>query len=184
MQHYIDIKILPDPEFNATTLINALFAKLHRGLVTINAKDIGVSFPRVDKTLGDKLRLHGTIESLEKLMRLNWLKGLTDYTDISETKAVPNDCRYRIVKRVHSKSNVERLYRRSVKKGWLTEEEAAERALERKNQYLTLPYIQLTSNSSKHKFRLFIEHGELIDTPQAGEFSSYGLSTSATIPWF
>ncbi|WP_152482130.1 type I-F CRISPR-associated endoribonuclease Cas6/Csy4, partial [Dickeya sp. DW 0440] len=33
-------------------------------------------------------------------------------------------------------------------------------------------------------FLLFVEHGPLQDTPVAGVFSSYGLSATATIPWF
>lgn len=33
MDHYLDIRVLPDPEFSAQTLLEALFAKLHRALV-------------------------------------------------------------------------------------------------------------------------------------------------------
>ena len=33
MDAFVDLTLLPDPEFPATTLMNALFSKLHRGLV-------------------------------------------------------------------------------------------------------------------------------------------------------
>lgn len=31
MKHYLEIQVQPDPEFPAPHLMNALFAKLHRG---------------------------------------------------------------------------------------------------------------------------------------------------------
>ena len=71
MDHYIDITLLPDPEFPVTTLMNALFSKLHRGLVDHGGRDIGVSFPDIAKnkrSLGKRMRLHGSKESLERLM--------------------------------------------------------------------------------------------------------------------
>ena len=34
MDHYLDIRLLPDPEFPAPLLMNALFTKLHRALVS------------------------------------------------------------------------------------------------------------------------------------------------------
>ena len=33
MDTYLEIRLLPDPEFVPTMLMNALFSKLHRGLV-------------------------------------------------------------------------------------------------------------------------------------------------------
>ena len=78
MDHYIDITVLPDPEFPATTLMNALFAKLHRGLVDHGARDIGISFPDVvqsKRALGPRLRLHGSNSSLDRLMTISWMHG-------------------------------------------------------------------------------------------------------------
>lgn len=79
MDRYIDIRLLPDPEFPASVLMNALFGKLHRGLVTHGGCNIGVSFPDVGKngrSLGECLRLHGSKTNLEKLMASNWLVGM------------------------------------------------------------------------------------------------------------
>ena len=42
--HYIDITLLPDPEFSHAHLLGALVAKLHRALVQGQTIDIGVSY--------------------------------------------------------------------------------------------------------------------------------------------
>lgn len=184
MNNYIDIKILPDQEFSPSLLMNALFAKLHRALVEAGHGEVGVSFPQAQKTLGDTIRLHGSQGALQRLMAIGWLKGLTDYTCVTAITAVPDNCRYRVVKRVQAKSSVERMYRRSVKKGWLTAEEAEARINTGKEQQLTLPFVQLKSQSSGQAFRLFIQQGKLLDAPVKGGFSAYGLSDVATVPWF
>jgi CRISPR-associated endonuclease Csy4 len=183
MDHYVEIRVLPDPEFNTTTLMNALFAKFHRALVADGHCDVGVSFPQAGKTLGDTLRLNGGIVSLQRLMGINWLTGLKDYTTVSEVLPVPKGCKYRVVKRVQAKSNTERLYRRSVKKGWISEAEAEKKST-KKEQRLKHPFVSLRSNSSGQQFRLFIHQGQIMDSPQMGTFSAYGLSANATIPWF
>ncbi len=44
MNHYLDIRLLPDPEFTATVLMSALFSKLHRGLAELGTGRVGVQF--------------------------------------------------------------------------------------------------------------------------------------------
>lgn len=44
MDHYLEIRVLPDPEFSSEMLMAALFAKLHRVLGARGQGDIGVSF--------------------------------------------------------------------------------------------------------------------------------------------
>jgi len=184
MNEYLDIVVLPDPEFKETVLMSALFSKLHRGLVAVNHGKIGVSFPKVDKTLGNTLRLHGSETDLNELMTLNWQKGLTDYTEIMGTRTVPKNCQHRVVTRLNPKLNIERLYRRSIKKGWLTEEEALERMSKQKRKKTNKPFVQMNSSSTGQKFKLYIEHQSLQNMPMKGKFSSYGLSKVATVPWF
>lgn len=184
MTHYIEIKLLPDQEFSPGLLMNALFAKFHRALVEIGHGQVGVSFPQAHKALGDTIRLHGGLDVLQRLMETGWLKGLSDYASATAITAVPDNCRYRVVKRVQAKSSVERMYRRSVKKGWLSPEEAEEKMNTAKEQQLKLPYIQLKSGSSGQAFRLFIQQGKLLDSSVEGKFSAYALSDMATIPWF
>ena len=184
MGHFIEICLLPDTEFSSSLLMNALFAKLHRALAEAGHGEVGVSFPQANKTLGDTIRLHGSQDALGRLMAIGWLKGLTDYTHVTTVAAVPDKCKHRVVKRVQAKSSVERMYRRSVKKGWLSVEEAESRIASGKDQQLKLPFVQLKSRSTEQSFRLFIQQGKILDSPVAGEFSTYGLSDVATIPWF
>lgn len=184
MDHYIDISVQPDPEFTASQLLSALFAKLHRALGQLAEGKIGISFPEVGKTLGACLRLHGTAAALASLEQTSWLKGLRDYTEVSPCKPVPEDVKFRSVRRVQYKSSAERLRRRSISKGWLTAEEAEARIPAAVEKRSSLPYIQIKSLSNGQMFFVFVEHGPLQDTPVAGRFSSYGLSSEATIPWF
>lgn len=184
MDCYQDIRVLPDPEFSTEMLMAALFAKLHRALGQYSSGNIGVSFPRAAKTPGDLLRLHGTAQVLEIFSRAAWLKGMNDCVQSGPILAVPLNTPFRCVSRVQVKSSAERLRRRSVKKGWLSEEEALARIPDNKSQHTDLPFIPMKSLSNGEHFRLFIRQGELRPQPAPGEFSTYGLSTVATIPWF
>lgn len=184
MDSYQDIRVLPDPEFKSTMLLSALFAKLHRALAARETGDIGVSFPEHNKTPGEVLRLHGKRAALEALEATGWRAGLNDYCTSSGVLAVPEVKGWRSVSRVQVKSSADRLIRRSVRKGWITEEEAQQRILNQQDQSSDLPFIQMKSLSSKQAFRLFILHGELVPSPLEGAFSCYGLSAKATIPWF
>ncbi|PQQ36755.1 type I-F CRISPR-associated endoribonuclease Cas6/Csy4 [Photorhabdus luminescens] len=184
MDYYFEIRVLPDPEFSQQSLMEALFAKLHRALGQVGNGRIGVSFPCARKTLGDTLRIHGANEALNDLQSLSWLKGLRDYTEVIDIRPIPKDARYRHVSRVQVKSSAERLRRRSIKKGWLTEEQALQRIPISKEQRSDLPFLFLKSLSSGQSFLLFVEQGPIEDKSTQGVFSSYGLSSSATIPWF
>lgn len=184
MDHYLEIRVLPDPEFTAADLLNALFAKLHRALGQREKGDIGVSFPDAGKTLGNIIRIHGSAAALTDLQNHAWLKGLRDYTQASEILPVPADAKFRTVQRVQVKSSALRLRRRSVAKGWLTEQQAEERIPLTCEKRSTLPFLQLKSLSSRQIFKLFIAQGPIQSMPVIGTFSSFGLSATATVPWF
>lgn len=183
MNFYCDIKVLPDPEATEPVLISNLVSKLHRALVQLKSDSVAVSFPDVNKTLGSTMRLHGEEEVLLILLKTNWLKGLRDYCSVGECLSVPEHCQYRIVKRRQSKSaNNKR--KRSITKGWLTEKEAIQRISDDQQVWLTLPFVQLKSSSTGQQVKLFIEHSELLTASVEGNFNAYGLSKTATIPWF
>lgn len=184
MTHYIDIRVLPDPEFSAPVLMNALFAKLHRALFDLQNRCIGISFPEHGRSLGHLLRLHGPASKLLELMELQWLKGLRDYTECTGIETTPEDVRYQSVRRVQAKSNPERLRRRAIKRHGLTEQEALDRIPDTAAEMLKLPYLQMKSVSTGRGFRLFIHHSEAQEQEVEGEFNAYGLSTTATIPLF
>lgn len=184
MDHYLEIRVLPDPEFSEEMLMAALFAKLHRALGARGKGDIGVSFPLVNIKPGALLRLHGKKQALGELELMNWRKGLNDYCHCSVIGTIPAVVSWRVVSRVQVKSSSSRLIRRSVNKGWITEDEASQRMLQMSEQRTGLPFLNIKSQSNGQSFRLFIRHGELQEQPVDGEFSSYGLSARATIPWF
>jgi CRISPR-associated endonuclease Csy4 len=184
MESYLDIRVLSDPEFGEVMLMAALVAKLHRALGERARGDIGVSFPHHGLTLGNCLRLHGTATALNELEAKCWRKGLNDYVSCDAISMVPQRAVWRAVSRFQPKGNPERLLRRSVRKGWLSEEEADQRKDGMTQEMTTLPFLNMKSLSNKNAFRLFIRHGEIVAQPVKGKFSSYGLSSDATIPWF
>lgn len=187
MDQYLDIQVLPDPEFTTNVLLGALVSKLHRGLVAIDADDIGVSFPNhaeKPRSLGDLLRIHGSRTRLNSLMDNNWLRGMADHVAISQISDVPESVRYRIVSRRQYKTNVDRLRRRRMNRNNETWEEAVRHIPDSVKRNVKTPFVVVRSASTGNAFSLFIQHGDLVAEAREGRFSSYGLSKEATIPWF
>lgn len=187
MDHYIDLQLRPDPEFPVPQLLNALAAKLHRALVMLHAEDIGVSFPHVRSKgagLGDTLRLHGTQQRLQQLMQADWLRGMNDHLTTTPPQAVPPGAQFRVVRRVQAHSSAPRIRRRQMKRHGWTETQAQDRIADSVEHSLDLPYLMLRSQSTGQHFRLFVEHLPCQSAPVSGSFNAYGLSSTATIPWF
>ncbi|MFY9995772.1 MAG: type I-F CRISPR-associated endoribonuclease Cas6/Csy4 [Leclercia sp.] len=184
MECYQEIRVLADPEFKEETLMAALFAKLHRALGAYGQGDIGISFPEYAQKPGSVIRLHGSQMALSMLEANRWRAGLNDYCTATAILTTPEITGWRTVSRVQVKSSVARLVRRSLRKGWITEEQAQQRMTNVKDRQCNLPFLQLKSLSTGQSFRLFIRHSDLHATPTQGVFSSYGLSDTATVPWF
>lgn len=186
MDYYLDITILEDPEFTKPILMNALFSKLHRALVEVSQNDIGVSFPRASKkSLGDKLRLHGSQSRLEELETLPWRRGLGDFTSVTKVTKIPSTNEFCLVKRVHVKSNADRLRRRSMKRHDISYEEAVERIPKDAEKQLELPFVRIKSKSTgDQQFPLFIKQIITASKDESLNFSKYGLSATSTLPWF
>ncbi|MBP9218494.1 MAG: type I-F CRISPR-associated endoribonuclease Cas6/Csy4 [Sterolibacterium sp.] len=185
MDHYIDIRLLPDPEFPPNVLLNALYGKLHRGLVAQGGQNIGLSFPDVNNNgLGTRLRLHGTAAELANFMARGWLLGMRDHTIVSPVQPVPTPKGYRVVRRVQVKSSPERLRRRLMARKGISAEEAEQAIPDSAAERLDLPYVVLNSQTTGQQFRLFVEHRPPQEQAASGPFSAYGLSPTATVPWF
>lgn len=187
MTHYLDIRIRALPEIAAPHVMEAVFGRVHNALAALQRTDIGVSFPEVDEkrpSLGGRLRLHGPEESLRAVLETSGLSALRDYAACGEIAATPATGSFRRVSRVQSKSNPERLRRRLAARHNLSAEEALERIPDARAQMLTLPFVRVKSKSTGHGYQLFISHGPLQTNPCQGEFSAYGLSATATVPWF
>ena len=186
MSHYIDIRLRPDPEFLPHQLMDALFGKLHRQLVELQAKDVGLSFPLADtivQGLGPLMRLHGPGDRLVDLHKASWLGGMCEMVAVGDVLPVPTNAGLMVVRRVQAKSNPDRVRRRQMKrKGW-TAEQAKAAIPDSAAQLLKLPYLTVKSGSTGHAFRLFIRQTEAKHSVE-GDFNTYGLSPTATLPMF
>jgi CRISPR-associated endonuclease Csy4 len=216
MDHYVDLRIRPDPEFPVSQLMGILFTRLHLALAAMKSADIGISFPdviqldlaagtdRQKQTLGPRLRLHAEASRLRTVLQHINRNDLQDYLQVGNILPVPEQAQHCRVSRVIPKSSPERLLRRQMRRHpdeYRSPEDARQAAIQRlvkergmdlkaaseqvgRIRKCELPFISLKSQSTGQPFRLFIRHGPPVSRPQAGSFNSYGLSTSATIPWF
>jgi CRISPR-associated endonuclease Csy4 len=189
MDHYLDIRLRPDPDFPAPMLMGALYAKLHRALYALSANDIGISLPDHKtgvraRTPGDCLRLHGHHPRLEQLMAMPWLTGMHDHTMLGTVQPVPNDASHRVVSRRQFNTGSPSRARRYAKRHAVSEAEAQKLMATAAERRITLPFIQMASRSTGERFPLFIEHSKAQPTPTSGSFNHYGLSPTATVPWF
>lgn len=187
MDHYLDIRVRPDPELASAHVMDTLFGKLHLALAARHAGDIGISFPGVETGrtgLGDVLRLHGSAAALAELMGTRWLLGLLDHVQAGAIAVVPANAAHRVVRRVQAKSSAERIRRRQMRRHGYDAAQARERVPDSIERTLALPYVNLRSASTTQVFRLFVEQGPVQAAAQTGRFGAYGLSTQATVPWF
>ncbi|REC94708.1 type I-F CRISPR-associated endoribonuclease Cas6/Csy4 [Kushneria indalinina] len=189
MDHYLDLRLRPDPDFPPSMLMGALYAKLHRALFDLQAEDIGVSFPdhRTGvnaRTPGDRLRLHGKKDRLEQLMALPWLAGLSELVEHGGITSVPESAQHRVVQRRQFNTGSPSRARRYARRHDVSEAEAQQLMSAPAERRIELPFVQIASRSTGERFALFIEHGQLQSNPASGRFNQYGLSREATIPWF
>lgn len=189
MDHYVDIRLRPDPDFAPSMLMGALYNKLHRALFDLQVTDVGVSFPAHKhgvraRTLGDHLRLHGSQARLEQLMGASWLTGMRDHTQVSELLATPANAQHINVARKQFNTGSESRAKRYAKRHNIEEGEARQIYAKVAARRIELPFVQINSRSTQQRFSLFIEHGKPVDAVVQGSFSHYGLSPSATVPWF
>jgi CRISPR-associated endonuclease Csy4 len=205
MKYYIDITLLPDAEANLGFLWQKLFQQVHIALVDNkvgeNESAIALSIPGYSKResnikdfpLGDKLRLLASSEDvLVKLGIHQWLKRLNDYCHIKPIKPVPAGIKqYAQFKRKPAKSIEKKAKRRAEHLNKPYAEVLAYLLKEGRSVKSPLPYIHVESQETKKRtehgvscqFPLFIEQ-MLFDAPGSGKFDCYGLSKTATVPWF
>lgn len=183
MDHYIDIILLSGPEFPATVLINSLYTKLHKALYDRCANNIGVSFPKYKVTLGKVLRIHGTKSDLTDLQIQKWIGGMKGYCTVREINPVPATTKFRTVSRKQTTMSESKL-QRLMKRGSISEAEIKQYRAKMFTKRLDNPYVELVSNSNGQLHRRYIKFGELLDGPISGKFDSFGLSKTATVPWF
>ncbi|TWX73147.1 type I-F CRISPR-associated endoribonuclease Cas6/Csy4 [Colwellia sp. C1TZA3] len=183
MDHYIDVKLKPDAEMRENLLLNKVYTKLHKALFTLKSDAIGVSFPQYKVTLGRTLRIHSNSTMLNDLQGMSWLGRLSGYCDSSDVSLVPKDSKNRIVSRKQSNMTQAKL-NRLIKRGSITENEIKAYKAKMFTCGLDEPFLELESESNGNKHRRYINFSNLIDKPQQGKFDYFGLSKTATVPWF
>ena len=207
MKFYIELTVINSTDISFSTAWTTLYTQLHLAFVEMqdaNAQvPIGVSFPEYNvgeskgkklMLLGSKLRIFAQDEAT--LIQLNlpkWLARLKDFIHIKSITPVPENVQnHLLVSRYRPKSNIELVARRIVKRKQITLEQAMEylntvdeaRKLKGYEQkWEPFPYIQLKSLSGKQDFSLCISQ-TTVDEMKGGMFSTYGLSSQSTVPYW
>lgn len=183
MNYYIDIQIKPDAEMRENVLMNTVYGKLHKALFTLKSTSIGVSFPRYKVLFGKVLRIHGEQSYLNDLQGLDWLGGIKGYCEVSDISPIPKTAQHRTVARKQANMTEAKL-RRLIARKSITQDEVKGYKAKMFNQSLDNAYFELVSTSSGEKHRRYIQFGDLKNTPTEGVFDEFGLSKTATVPWF
>ena len=183
MTHYVDIRLMPKKEIRENFLLNQIYTAFHKRLYDLKANDIGVSFPEYYLKLGRLFRIHGTKEVLEKLNEKEWIGKYQQHCKISQIEEIPKNVKYRTVSRIQQNMTEAKL-RRLIKRGSISEDEVKRYRIKMYQGGLDNPYVELISMSTGQLHRRFIAFGELQDKGTYGEFDIFGLSKTATIPWF
>lgn len=205
MNYYQEITLLPEEDVSLGFIWQNVFQQVHIALVehkvAADQSAIAVGFPQYGQKgfpLGSKLRLFAKEQAaLEKLDICKWLSRLEDYTHVKGIKAVPDEAEYVVFSRKHVKTPA-RIEKDMQAKAKLWSEKSAKPLVEcllaleksKPKGHCTLPFIFLHSQKTKQrspdtnsKFPLFIQM-KVDDKAQLGTFDCYGLSKTATVPWF
>lgn len=183
MNSYIDIYLQPDSELNEAQLSSKVFTKFHKALVILNTNQIGISFPQMNYKLGKHFRIHGNKSLLNDLQGLDWLGPLKGYCKINEITPIPDLIKYRNISCKRSNMSNAKLKRLVDRK--TIDAQGIKRYKEKMlSQGYSNPYLDLLSQSTNQIYRKFFEFGQIQDQRSEGIFDSYGLSKTATVPWF
>jgi len=189
MKYYIDIKLLPDAEISLGFLWKKVYQQVHLSLVEAKNESLALSFPQYGAKIfpmGDILRMFApSKQEMESLDLDNWLSRLKDYIEISKILQTPDNVSYIHFKRRQFKyhNNVLKRAEHQAKRRGISLEEALEHFKDYKAKENTLPFIQVKSLSSNQELKIFIEKVEK-DEELEGNFNTFGLSKTATVPYF
>jgi len=183
MDYYINITLKPDSNMRENVFLNQAYSKLHGVLVSLKSTDIGVSFPKYKVVLGNVIRIHGSADRLEQLQPSQWLGELINQCDLSKILPVPSSTCHRVCSREQpnmSKSKLNRL----IKRGSISSDQVKGYVAKMFGQGISHPFLELKSVSNGHKHRRYIAFSPITQQPTLGAFDQFGLSKSASIPWF
>lgn len=192
MKYYLDITLLPGADIGLYFLWGKVFSRIHLILAARTDSNgrgqVGISLPGYDlvnHSLGEKLRLLAPVErDLEKLEVADCLAPLADYVHITSIREVPARIEgYARYRRQQPKSSNTRMARRKAKREGIKYEDAMRLISDREEKLVETPYINMHSQSTDNRFKLFILQ-DFSDKPIFDGFSSYGLSPVSTVPLF
>ena len=192
MNYYIEITLIPSADIEIHFIMEKAFQQIHLGLVKMQNPagkvPIGISFPEYDSEknrLGSKIRLFAIKEPiLEKLDAPKCLGSLTDYVHVTGIRMVPEKVSsYAGYARQQPKSSNIRMARRKAKREGIKFEQALQILDGYEEQRVKTPFINIISQSSKQRFRLFVLRRDAAELINDG-FSCYGLSSKSTVPEF
>lgn len=202
MKYYLDITLLADAEANLGFLWQKVFQQVHIALVDNKVGDkesaIALSIPRYkllkanEKTfpLGNKLRLLAETEEILRAININkWLETFMDYCHVKSITIVPKNVKsYARFTRKNAVDPIKKAEKRAKHLNKPLDEVIDFMRKEKQLEKCQLPFIHVESqgvtvSGEKNRFRIFIEQTHL-DAPEPGKFDCYGLSKTATIPWF
>ena len=190
---YEDLVLRPDQDISSVFLMEKVMSALHLICVESEQKygmvNIGLGFPQYNKekkSLGQIIRLFSHDSSiLHNLSSDIRLQRLEDYIQKGEICPIPTTLRgYVQYQRMQFKENKDRLIRRFAKRHHMDIKLAENKYQECKKPVINLPYVTLTSSSSKKRFRLYIKESSLTENSSPLVFSSYGLTKSGVLPYF
>ena len=199
--YYIELECQAEPNISAGFLMGRLMHSLHIGLVNTTPPGercpIGVTFPEyrlpekssasfnaASPPIGSRLRLFAQDEAtLDGFPWRRVLRGLDDYVYRTTVRETGSNSQYAAFARRQHNRSIGRLVRRAMKRKGLSESEAMALYADHEPGECRLPYVDMRSESSGERFRLFVERLEVPPSHKWG-FSSYGLSRSVPLPAF
>ena len=196
MTHYQELTLLQHEDVPLFALWGKVYVQIHLALTELQAAlgagKVGVAFPeyRFDAAvqmgrLGSKLRVFADdVAILQQLNLSQHLRRYEDYVRLGAVTIVPEHVLGHVCyARVQVKSGAERATRRLIKRHPELNYETELARLQALNAHSALPFVHMNSLSSKQAFRLFIAKSAS-GAAQTGDFGTYGLSNTATVPDF
>jgi CRISPR-associated endonuclease Csy4 len=191
MKNYIEIELNPAFEMPFHVLLSRVVQQLHLGFV--NTPNIGISFPQYSikrHSLGNIIRLFGTVETLTALNVSTVLNTFLENVTITDILDVPTVKKYATFSRHRYNygqtfAGLERAARRKSKRSGMSYEEALDYlASFNIPEEQELPFVSVKSVSTGGIFRLYIKCTECSAENVVEEFNSFGLSKVNTVPVF
>lgn len=184
---YQELTLLPEDGISDGFLLSRIFLQVHLGLASIaedDASPVGVGFPEYGQdpsfAIGRKIRLFAADEKdLQRFGAEELLKRFHDDVHITHIRRVPARAGFATYERVHQQPSQGSQARRYAKRHGISVEEA--KKLFPRPQKKDIPFLILPSLSNHHRFCLYIQKTSHTAF-QEGTYSTYGLSSSATVP--